>query len=257
MNKKKKHKGLGNPAALVAANALAPSVSKATDKSIDFFGRNAKPIFLTAASLALIYFGPKWYRNWRAKKYANDNIGNPNVTAAGIIYNSFTRFEPPTYLSLILPTFDISTDEDALFKIASDPRINIKTVAEAYRILFQRNLAFDVQNGLNTDELNTFYSILQSGITNDSDTLYPIGTTLFVAKKDGVIVNKAEQDEHGNWVGTNELFAQAEFNEELGEVIANGNFEGENYYIVKDCNFLGLGCDQGVVLQNQIRNEKL
>ncbi|WP_299431564.1 hypothetical protein [uncultured Aquimarina sp.] len=256
MNKKKKNKGLGNPAALVAANALAPSVAKATDRSVDFFSKNAKPIALTAGTLALIYFGPKWYRNWRAKKYANDNIGNPNLIAAGIIYNSFSRFEPKGFLSLILPSFDISTDEDALFKIASDPKINIKTVAEAYKILFQRNLGFDVQNGLDTQELNTFYSILQSGISNDLETLYPIGSTLYVAKKEGIIVNKAS-NQTGTWLGTNELFKQALFNEELGDVIAHGNFEGENYYIIEDCNIFGFNCEQGVVLQNQIRNEKL
>ncbi len=249
--------GLGNPAAIAAAGAVAPAVGKAADKSVDFFSKNAKPIVLTATAIALIYYGPKWYRNWRAKKYANDNIGNPNLIAAGVIYNSFSRFEPKGFLSLILPSFDISTDEDALFKIASDPQINIKAVAEAYKILFQRNLAFDVQNGLNTSELNTFYTILQSGISNDLGTLYPIGSTLYVAKKEGILVNKAIKQDNGEWKGTNELFVKAAFNQEVGEVVSNGEFEGENYYIIKDCFAFGIGCDFGVVLQNQIRNEKL
>ena len=251
-------KGLGNPAALIAVSetgkALAPAAGKAVDKGVDFLDRNAKPILVFSLIAAGLYFGPKWYKKWRAEKYANENIGNPNLTAAAIIYSSIKRLEPQGLLSWLVPEINYWTNENALNQIAADPRINIKSVANAYKIMYDRNLASDVQNGLSTNELNEWYGILNSQGGNEQTTLYPIGSKLYVAKP-SIVVNKAIK-KNGIWEGTNTLFGRFNFNEKVGTVVANGFHQGENYYIVEDCNFIGLGCETGVVLQNQVIDVK-
>ncbi len=245
-------KGLSNPA---VAAALAPAANTAVKGAGDFISKNAKPILLAAGATALVVFGPKAYRNYRAKKYANANIGNPNLVAASIIFASFKRFKFPGFIGLFVPDINISTDEDSLNRIASDPKTHIKEVARAYKILFQRNLAQDVQQGLSTKELRTFYSLLQSKPINDDKTLYPIGSTLFVAKKPHITVNEATK-QGNSWKGTSFLFGNFNFNEKVGKVIANGIWNGENYYIVEKCGLGPFFCNTGVVLQHQVTNEK-
>lgn len=250
MAKKKNKKGLGNPAAIAAAGELAPLAEKILDRRANFLEKNTKPILLTVGVIAGVYFGPKLYKKWRANRYANNNIGNPNLTAAAIIFSSFKRIKTSGLLSWIVPEINYWTNESALNDIASDPRINIKSVANAYKIMYDRNMFNDVQGGLSTNELNVWYSILNSQDGNQTSVLYPIGSDLFVAKP-SIIVNIAEKV-NGQWKGTGKLYKKASFNEEIGEVIDHGVFQGENYYIVKDCNFLGFDCETGVVLQSQV-----
>lgn len=206
----------------------------------------------------------KSYKKYRAEKYAQENAGNPNLTAAAIIYNSFSRFELPGFIGSLLPSFNISTDEDALNAIATQIT-NVKDVANAYKILFDRTLFFDVQNGLSTDELKTFWNIINAGATNtDTTTIYPVGTRLYVASKSGITVNEAV-NQNGNWKGTNNLYGNYNYNDLVGDVIYTAKVPqgmqhaGEQYYIVKQVRFnqCVFNCQYGVVIHSQVNNQKI
>ncbi len=239
--------------------------SKEGQKAISNTTNAIKTLFIVGGAVWSLRFAWTKYKEWRSEKYANENAGNPNLTAAAIIYNSFSRFEPTGFLSYILPSFDISTNEAALYNIAAQVN-NVQSVAEAYSILFDRNLFFDVQDGLNTEELNTFWNIINAPDNNvDTDTFYPIGSKLYAANNN-LLINKAVF-ENGKWKGTNELYGQYGINDLVGEVVAHGkvsnedegdpNLVGQNYYIIKECGLFKIWCNDGVVVQSQIRNSPL
>lgn len=246
-------KGMNNP--IVAAAAI--------DKGGDILKDNFVPIIATAGAMALLFWGPSVYKSWRAKQYARNNAGSPKVIAAGIIANSLIRFEFPGALGWILPDISISTNEAALFQLATQIE-SYKEVSDAYYILFDGALDQDIQQGLDTQEMQTFYQILKAKGTNQSNETYAVGSTLYCAAKAGIQVFKAAKVGNG-WNGTSELYGNFQFNEEVGKVIAhgivpqgdrNGN-DGQKYYIVENCFVFGIGCSTGVVLQSQIINRKL
>lgn len=244
-------KGLGNPALLALANTDAgKDTVKSATKAIQI-------IAIVVGTVAASKYAWTKFKKWRAEKYARDNAGNPNLTAAAVIYNSFTRlgFPDSSFMSFLIPEFDISTDEDALNDIAAKVT-NAKAVSDAYHILFDRELFFDIKNGLDTTELQTFWNTINSPQNNqDTVSLYPLGTTLYVASKNGITVNIAEKDDAGKWKGTGSLYGNFSHMEKLGKVIAHGVFDNENYYIVEDdwC----MWCKTGVVLQHQVTNKQL
>jgi len=257
--------GLSNPFA-VATVASSKQGQKAIGQ-----GLNAIKIglLIVGAVLGARYTWSK-YKEYRADKFARDNVGSPNVIAAAIIYNSFTRFEFPGVLSWLLPSIDISTDEAALNNIATRVT-NVKAVSDAYHILFDRNLTQDTIQGLSTSELDTFWQIINSPQNNNSTTLYPIGSKLYVAELNGIIVNLAKEN-NGTWIGTNDLYKNLSHNELVGEVIATGqvteqmvyntannHLVGQNYYIVKEVRGSQclINCEIGVVIQQQVTNKQL
>jgi hypothetical protein len=256
MSSKEGLKGL--PAAMIANEVIGSEEGK---KAIGQSVNAAKLILVALGSLAVVRYGHSKFKKLRADRFARENVGNPNLTAAAIIYESFTRvgFPDSSLLSFLIPSINISTDESALYGIASQVT-NVKAVSEAYSILFDRNLFDDIRKGLDTDELKTFWNIINSPSDNQNiQTLYPIGTNLYSASKNMITVNKAVKDENGNWKGTGELYGNFEFREEVGEVIAHGVFTKsdatkENYYIIERGWFFK---DQGVVLQHQITNKKI
>ncbi|PRP68103.1 hypothetical protein [Nonlabens agnitus] len=248
-----KNEGMNNP--LVVASAAEAGIEVVKD--------NFKPIVITGAVILGLIFLPKAYKNWRAGAYARANAGSPNVVAAGIIANSFTRFEFPGTLSWILPDINISTNETALNDIASRVT-SFKDVSDAYYILFDRTLDKDIQEGLDTEEMQTFYDILRAKQYNEDTQTYAIGSELYCAAKNGIQVFQAVKIGNG-WTGTGELYDNFKFRDYVGKVVAygivpkgdaNGN-DGKTYYIVEDCFAFGLGCSFGVVLQSQISNKKL
>lgn len=213
------------------------------------------------------------YKDYRADKYARDNVGDPNLIAASIIYESFTRigFPEASFLSWIIPEMDISTNENALNNIANQVT-NVKAVSDAYKILFDRTLSKDLQNGLDTEELQTFWNLINSSQVNNDTSIYPIGSLLYVASRQGITVNKAIEDQNGYWIGTGDLYRNLERNELVGEVIAHGkvtqnmidingdaNLVGQNYYIVKEVRFNQCltNCKVGVVVQEQVTNTQV
>jgi len=256
-------KGLHNPAAVAIAPSVIDSVKSTADSllkiqhnQLDFFQKNAKPIALTLGAIGLIYFGPKWYRKWRADNYAKKNIGKPEVTAAAIIYSSFSRFEPTGFLSYILPTFNISANEQALYDIARKVS-NISEVANAYDILFNRNLLTDIQDGLSTNELNTFIAIINGKDGNpDISRTILAGSTVYNSKKETIAIKEAKET-NGVWQSTNNLFADVAPNEKIGEVVSSHVYQptGSTYYIVKKCSFFAF-CDYGLVWDIQITDKK-
>lgn len=248
----------GLPVAVIASEvANSDEGKKAIGQSINAF----KLILVGLGSLAVIRYGVSKFKDLRADRFARENVGNPNLTAAAVIYESFTRvgFPDSSVLSYLIPSINISTDESALFGIASQVT-SVKDVSEAYSILFRRNLFTDIRKGLDTDELKTFWNIINSPSDNQNQQLlYPIGTDLYSASKNMITVNKAVKDENGNWKGTGELYGTFDFRDDVGEVIAHGVFaksdgSKENYYIIEKGWFMK---DQGVVLQHQITNKKI
>lgn len=249
------NKSLSNP--LVVASAIEASKSPQGQKVVSGVTNGMKVLFVLAGTYFIGKYAIGQYKIYRAKKYANNHAGSPDLVAAAIIHDSFKRFEFPGVLSFILPSFNYSTNESALNDIATKVT-NVKAVSEAYRILFNRNLFFDVQEGLDTDEMKTFWNIINATQNNQDGALYPIGSILYAASRSGIRINIAEKDKNSKWQGTNVLFGNFGLNEEIGEVVANGkwldpatNLE-TNYYIIESCNFFGLGCKTGVVLQNQV-----
>ncbi|CAL2104478.1 conserved protein of unknown function [Tenacibaculum sp. 190130A14a] len=255
----RKPKGMGN--ALVAATAVSAVNSEEGKKTISQGVSALKWGVLLLGIGSGVFLLNRQFKKIRAERFARENAGNPNLTAAAIIYESFTRigFSPSSFLNFLIPEINISTDEDALNDIARQVT-NIKAVSHAYYILFDRNLFSDVQKGLDTEELKRFWEIINSPSKNfNNNTLFPIGSDLYCAVKTGITVNIAEL-ENNNWKGTGTLFGKFAFREKVGEVIANGVFTKgdltrENYYIV-ETSILGFFKKTGVVLQHQITNEE-
>lgn len=254
---------LKNPAVLATVAS-----SKEGQKAIGQTVNAAKIVLLAGGAILVGRYAWSQYKNWRADKYARDNIGNPNVIAASIIYESFTRFGFPeaSFLSWIIPEINISTNEAALNEIAYQVS-NPKAVSDAYYMLFNRTLSKDLQNGLSTDELQTFWNIINNK-QNTETTAYPINTKLYAAMNN-IIVNEAEFV-NGEWVGTNVLYGQFNINDTVGDVIATGVVDstmttdqtliGQNYYIVQQRRSYGqclFNCQTGVVVQSQVRNKQL
>ncbi len=246
--------GLGNPAAVAIVSSVASS--EQGQEAIGEIGTALKIVFIAGGVLLTGKYAHSQYKKWNANRYARNNAGDPDLIAAAVIYESFSRFEFPGVLGFLLPSFDVSADEAALYQIASKVT-SAKAVAKVYKIVFDRELHTDIKNGLDTQEMQTFWNIINAPENNTETSLYAIGSKLYVAKRNGISVNIAEQNANLEWSGTGNLYGNFQFNDEVGEVIAHGDFNGENYYIVEDCNFFGFGCKQGVVLQNQISNDKL
>ncbi|MFL0088533.1 hypothetical protein V2647_07790 [Tenacibaculum maritimum] len=247
-------KGMGNPLA-ISAVASTQEGQKAINQGV----KSLKYIFVIVGGIAAAKYMNNQYKKLRADRFARENVGNPNLVAAAIIYESFTRigFSESNILSYLIPSVNISTDEATLYKIAKSVT-NVKAVSEAYSILFFRNLFTDIRKGLDTEELQTFWSIISSpAVSENTKTLFPIGSKLYCAVKKGITINKAKK-ENGEWKGTSELYGNYEFRDKLGTVIAHGvwNYKDgtkENYYIIQGY----FGIDEGVVLQHQITNEEI
>ncbi len=256
MKKENTNNGLNSP---LTALSVAGTVANHEEgqKAIGDSIKALRIIVVGIGVVAISRYGYSRFKKLRSDRFAKENVGNPNLTAAAIIYESFTRigFPDSSLLSYLIPSINISTDEAALYDIASKVS-NVKAVSESYSILFDRNLFQDIHKGLDTDELKTFWNIINSPTSNQTQTLYPIGSTLYSASKNKITVNKAVNT-NGNWKGTSELYDTFEFREELGEVIAHGVFEGQNYYIIESSFFGFFNKKQGVVLQHQVTNEKI
>lgn len=260
-------KGMSNPLALATATQLANS--KQGQNAIAQTGNAIKLLFIVGGGYLLLSQGWNQFKKIRAKNFANENIGNPNAQAAGFIYESFTRvgFANGFVLPKIFPQITVATDEANLYKVASQIT-DIKAVAEAYKILFDRNLFEDIREGTSNKEAQKIYTILNSKSHNtDTTSMYAINDALYsVVKAKQIQVNIAEKNSSGKWVGTKKLYGNFNNGDFVGYVIANGVWthkDGtkENYYIVEQSNWQmvrdGALTDKrrtGVVLQHQVNN---
>ncbi|WP_299681120.1 hypothetical protein [uncultured Tenacibaculum sp.] len=256
MKTKNTNTGLQSP---ITALSIANSAAN-TEEGKKAIGQGVNAVKYLIGAFGVIAIGKLGYSQFkkiRSDRFARENVGNPNLTAAAIIYDSFTRlgFPDSSVLSYLIPSVNISTDESALYEIATQVT-NVKAVSEAYTILFDRSLFKDIHKGLDTDELKRFWNIINSPSANNQKTLYPIGSKLYSGSKNKITVNIAVK-ENGSWKGTGELYNTFNFREEVGEVIAHGVHNGENYYIVEQFFWSGLSKKQGVVLQHQVTNEKI
>lgn len=252
---------LSNPAALAAISAAKTPAGQSAIKQT---GTALKALLIIGGSYLAYTQGRIAYKKYLAEKYAKENIGNPNLIAAAIIYNSFTRFEPTGLISLILPSFEIATDEAALNQIATQIT-NVQDVSDAYTTLFDRSLFFDTQNGLSTTELQTFWNIINAeSINTDNSVVYPIGSILYAASKAGILVNEAVK-QNNTWSGTNNIYKKINYNSLVGKVVHTGvvpegmTGAGKTYYIVQEVRWTQCltNCDFGVVLHEQVNNKKI
>lgn len=260
-----KNNGLGNPAAAIVATKsvekLTPAINdtiiegnKRMGKTHDFMLKNAVPVVVTLAVVAGVYFGSKWYKKYRVKKYARENIDNPDVQAAGIFRKAFVKFEPEGVLSWFLPQINIWTNSNELMKIARSTS-SLKNVAKAYSILFDGDLYKDIQNGLDSSDLKEFYATINGTSGNPAIKVrLAKGDKVFSAKKGETLkVYKAEWDSKANkWKQIGELYGNFEFNQEIGKVHASYNYSAESvYYIVERGTIFK---DYGLVWDNTIKN---
>ena len=208
MKKDTPNKGLGNPAAIAVASAVAPSVKVATEKTTTFFVNNAKNMFLIGAVGFSGYKGYQYYKNWKVKKYLIANGHRSYVRAALIMYRSIHKgWEIP----LGWFSFGISndgTDEETLNYLAKQIT-NIKDVSIAYNKIFNSSLHLDVQNDLNSTELLKFYNLLEEkaeqkiidNIDYENLPRYVVGENIWsnhpngaiVLNKDGSLRDKTEK----------------------------------------------------------------
>lgn len=260
---------MGNPLALITASNVVNS--KEGQKAVGQTVNAAKVLIVTAGVFFTAKYAYSKFKEIRARNFANENIGHPDLIAASIIYESFTRigYPPSSILSYIFSEINISTDEASLYEIASNVT-DIKAVANAYYILYDRNLQEDLQKGTSNKEAKKFWSILNSPVFNqDTGTMYGVGLELFSAIKGKTLrVNKAVQDSLGKWKGTNESYGNFKTGQAIGTIVSNGVWthkEGskkgskENYYIVKDGLFSDwdfFNRNHGVVLQHQITDKE-
>lgn len=213
MSKETPNIGLGNPAALAVATAVAPTVKNVTEKSTEFFVNNAKNVFLLAAVTYSGYKGVQYYRSWRVKKYLISNGHRSYVRAALIIYRSLHKgWEIPLGWFSFGITND-GTDEETLNYLAKQIS-NIKDVSIAYNKIFRKSLHLDIQNDLNSSELLNFYNLLEQkskqqkidAIEYENLPRYFVGESIWSNYPDGALVlNKdnslREKTEKGKKIG--------------------------------------------------------
>ncbi len=247
---------LANPIAKVVA-------TKAANSAGNFIKNNTAVVAGTLIGVYAWYKLPSYLKRKRAERYARANIGHPVVTAAAIIHESFTRIGyKDGFLSFLLPEFDLFTDEAALMDIASQID-DVRLVAQAYSILFDRDLFSDTLNGLSTAELNSFYSAIGAPSYNSDPQLdnnyFLIGDILYCAKKSGIQVPQVELQDDGSWLTTEQLYGNYNHKQEIGEVIATGIYEQESkrYYIVQRCAIWGYWCYYGIVWSDQVMNQEI
>ena len=272
MTKINQNKGLKNP---IAAATMLTTVldSKQGQETISEAKVVLKWGFVVLGSVLVGKYAWSKYKDIRANNYARQNAGNPHIIAAGVIYESFSRFGKDLgMLSWFLPEINISTDETALNNIALQIK-DIKLVSKAYNILFDRELFTDIRKGLSTSEMQSFWNRINAKDQNSSSSLYAIGDNLYTAFKNGISVNQAEKI-NGVWKGTKELYDNFKYNAFIGVIIDNGEYvytedtklsngmiigagTKVNYYIVEDYYWLSFNWKKGVVIQPQASNKKL
>ena len=272
MTKINQNKGLKNP--IAAASVLSTVLdSKQGQETISEAKVVLKWGFVILGSVLVGKYAWSKYKEIRANNYARQNAGNPHVIAAGVIYESFSRFGKDLgMLSWFLPEINIYTDETALNNIALQIK-DVKLVSKAYKILFDRELFTDIRKGLSTSEMQSFWNRINAKDQNTSSTLYAIGDNLYTAFKNGISVNQAEEV-NGVWSGTKELYDNFKYNDFIGEIIDNGEYvytedtklsngtfiaagTKVNYYIVEDYFWFSIKWKKGVVIQPQVSNNKL
>jgi hypothetical protein len=272
MTKINQNKGLKNP---IAAATMLTTVldSKQGQETISEAKVVLKWGFVVLGSVLVGKYVWSKYKDIRANNYARQNAGNPHVIAAGVIYESFSRFGKDLgLLSWFLPEINIYTNETALNNIALQIK-DVKLVSKAYKILFDRELFTDIRKGLSTSEMKSFWNRINAKDQNTSSSLYAIGDNLYAAFKNGISVNQAEKI-NGVWKGTKELYDNFKYNDFIGEIIDNGEYlytedtklsngmfiaagTKVNYYIVEDYYWLSFKWKKGVVIQPQASNKKL
>lgn len=178
-------KGLNNPVLLTKV-ASELDVKKAQSQLSTVVG--------TLFVLGLGYVGYTQLKKLRKRKFLEENLNNPDTIAAMVMYKSMHRISSPKLFGITLFNVPDGTDEVALNRIAAQVS-NLKNVQIAYRILFDRSLADDINSDLSTSEMQSFYNSINfnNQITENN---YVTGTPLYVNNPSGTIV----YDEQGNYI---------------------------------------------------------
>jgi hypothetical protein len=250
---------MNNPYAVAAAANIGGKIAVKTG---DFVSNNAKTILVVILSIFAITFGPKYYKEYVAKKFIRDNPANIYVRASFIIANSVKTFAIPTFFGNLF-SFNYNVNESSINNaLASVGANNFAELARVYYKLFSRNLDSDLQSALDEEELQSAYDVIDDV---QSSTSFAIGTLLKVKAGADITVNQAIY-EAGMWAGTDKLMDTSKNVHKAGEEIGIVHFKGivsetdlqhagKTYYIVENCNWFGFDCDYGVVLNSQVTNK--
>ena len=225
---KDQQEGLGAIPALVATTAVS-TVSDAVkseqgQKTIGELRTAGKWVAVGIAVYLVSSWGWKKIKTIRAQNFARENAGDPHLIAAAVIRESLTIITKDDLgiLGWFLGEFNVAADEATLNRIAAKIT-DVKLVARAYKIFFDRELFTDIRNGLSTNEMQEFWTRINAPAQNQSNQFFAIGDELYVADKKGIQINKVKKDKTtGTWDGTNELYGNYKFKEPIGEIIDNG-----------------------------------
>lgn len=174
-------KGLNNPV-LIAKVASELDVKKAQSQLSTVIG--------TLFVLGLGYVGYTQLKKLRKRKFLEENLSNPDTIAAMVMYKSMHRITSPKLFGVTLFNIPDGTDEVALNRIAAQVS-SLKNVQIAYRILFDLNLADDINSDLSTSEMQSFYNSINFNI-NITENNYVTGTPLYVNNPNGTVIYDAQ-----------------------------------------------------------------
>lgn len=226
----KKKENLGNP--LVVSSALEASKTESGQNVVSDISTTLKVAFLVAGGIFLARYGYKQYKKVRSRKYAQKNASSPEVQAAIMLHNAM--FSGTLELLGFEFTIPDGTDEETLNKLAL--KISLDDVSRAYKILFDRTLILDIQNELDSKELQSFFQRIKSkGVDTKtpSKSLIPflVGEPLYCINKGGIVLKKAYLKNPVKV--TNETAGYYKYGEKIGtveKVLRNEN--SEIYYVI-------------------------
>ena len=209
---------LGNPAAVVLAKELANSSQG--QKQLQNASNALKLILIVGGTVFASRLLYAQYKKHRAKKYLNENGHRTEVLAALMLHNAM--FSNTVDILGFNFSFPDGTNEDVLNQMALQIS-DVNLVSKAYKIIFDRNLIFDIQSELSSPELIAFFNRINTSGSDDTtppDELVPYykGETVFVRNKNGVTTRKGEKQDNGAWRITNDSMGYFEYAESVGEI---------------------------------------
>lgn len=227
-----KGKKLGNP--LVVASAVEASKTDAGQKAIKDTTNAIKIGVLVAGSIFLARYGYSQYKKFRARKYAKENGHKPEVQAAVMLHSAM--FSGTLDILGFEFTIPDGTDETVLNNLAL--QIDLKQVSDAYKILFDRTLLFDVQNELTGSELQVFFNRLKTqgaDVQTPAESIQPylVGETLWCRNKSGLVLKRADIDS-GKIEVSDESKGKYAYGEEIGKVVKVFKAENNEVFYVID-----------------------
>ncbi len=229
-------KGMGNPAALIAASEIAKTdIGKTT---INTASKGVKNLLVIAGIFGSLYFGNIQYKKYKRRKYL-DNYGHL-IPAQVAMMSHNAMFSSTANILGFQITIPDGTDETVLNNMALQARGQFPEIAKAYKIIFDRNLSLDIQSELSSTELQAFFARINtngSDTTTPADSLVPYlkGETVFIRSDIPVSSRSGEKQSNGAWLISNDTQGTFYFGQEVGiiyDIVFHA--DGEIDYIIDE-----------------------